>query len=844
MSIQLDWLYRGKRIRNAQRTAALTNNKTRCSKPAQDVSPPTIPKLKRLKFALDKLPGEPAQELPSITPRMGEVWIPRDMVSGVPNLSQGITPVEGQTLVVSKYTKDSPEYLFALEEEHRFLKESKRQHHLAHRAAEALAEEVSQYTSIAEDSNCGSSLKAGKISIEKPLLRTHRPGKTNSTYILQSRVSSDQLSCATSDSDAEKTLTLDKLYTRCCHVREIMPVVTTLKQLQGKQTVRGLRFMNPEPTLVDLVTFCDFIAITSIPNIYFDNVNLSAFMLRILLASLVHSKSLDRLTLRNVPISVESWYLLCDFLRQNESITRVDISQTKSKLAPGEDTHRDQLDWNIFIDVLKTRKGKPLQELLLNGIRINLIQSCDDLFNAIGKQAPATGVRLGLATTQLKKSSFESLMRFISSYPVQGVDTAYMDMSQHVNMLVMTFKQLRKLNSPMTYWVMKSCEIEDIDDMKEIVEALSRLSNLSYLDISNNPQIFPHLFAILHLFMPSFTNLTHIVLDDNAISIQDMSVMTTILIDCKKLQYISFRSAAKDVSKVKSFGAFLYFLIKELPCLQRLKYDIPEIPANLQLRITTILNKRLANSQDVVNKFDEFLFVGELLIKAIGDFSITADNTQKYLTKVFYNKAKNLSKEVKDTLRKWLATRSSTNTNFSLEEKENTISCIILQDNLVKLIEALETYFGRSFLQDPKPEKYFEQMLTNRPCEHRSSKEQPSYETENKCSGSMPHKNPFIDIDKALAQRSKCCDRSLLDIMNENRVRLYVPVGKELREIIMQANNLKTMDDLISTIGKVTTVKQHIPKQLAGLIAQMSLMDDDVTKRYDTLIDSISIGKQ
>ena len=59
------------------------------------------------------------------------------------------------------------------------------------------------------------------------------------------------------------TVSLETIYTRCCHLREILPIPATLRQLKNKTApLEVLKMLNPKPTLIDVLSFSDFIAIT------------------------------------------------------------------------------------------------------------------------------------------------------------------------------------------------------------------------------------------------------------------------------------------------------------------------------------------------------------------------------------------------------------------------------------------------------------------------------------------------------------------------------------------------------------------------------------------------------
>ena len=198
-------------------------------------------------------------------------------------------------------------------------------------------------------------------------------------------------------------LTADIIYTRCCRLREILPVPSSLKQLVGRvPPIQTYKFLNPKPTLIDILSICDFLSIVPVNNVIFDNVLLTSKMFKTLLASLVNSTSLVKLGLKNSVMEAEDWGNLCSFLLRNKSIRKLDISQTRARLSTGDSSsYRENMDWQLLVDVLNIRTGKvPLEELLLNGVKVSNIplDMLMGLLNTLGlKSTKGSALRLGLS---------------------------------------------------------------------------------------------------------------------------------------------------------------------------------------------------------------------------------------------------------------------------------------------------------------------------------------------------------------------------------------------------------------------------------------------------------------
>ncbi|KAL6925486.1 hypothetical protein ACO0SA_000082 [Hanseniaspora valbyensis] len=166
----------------------------------------------------------------------------------------------------------------------------------------------------------------------------------------------------------DKNVSLDKIYTRCCHLREILPIPITLKQLKNKKNpLQVLKFLNPKPTLVDILSFTDFIQCIDLKTLVFDNVSLTDRMVTIIfkaVAKLMLKNQLEKLCLKNVIINKENWKLLCKIITlSGNAFQTLDVSQTKlrKELQDSKDYLRSEMDWDLFWYVIDKRKERILK---------------------------------------------------------------------------------------------------------------------------------------------------------------------------------------------------------------------------------------------------------------------------------------------------------------------------------------------------------------------------------------------------------------------------------------------------------------------------------------------------
>ena len=724
-------------------------------------------RLRRVRFAVDKIEDDPPQQLPSRKPKMGNILIPEEMVSSTPLISVGISNSkgnngnDGQTSAPSssqqmrKFTRDSKEYKIVLEHYKKSLKESERRQMESHEAAECVAKEVRNYKpgtplkkirsnesrmsansddGLENDATIDSTLMSN-VEIDKPLHVNAHPFQN-----LQSEPASPN------SKSINKEMTLDVIYTRCCHLREILPIPSTLRQVKGKTApLHVIKFLNPRPTLIDILSFCDFISIVPIHIVIFDNVLLSSEMFRILLTSLVNSKVLEKIGLRNVVINQSDWRFFCNFMFQNKSVIKLDISQTKTRSEQDLSTYRENMNWSLFAEVLNTRKGRPLEELLLNGIKISYIPLDEfmALLNIFGKKNKGKNKqRLGMAMTDIDADHIRNLFNWMSQFGIQGVDFAFNNLTPLLKPII---DKLSLLNyDRLEYFTLNSTFLSDIDEVTRLLNCLAKLPNLQFLDLSNLPTLFPAIFPSLNETLPKFKQLKRIHLDNNNMDDKQLTLLCNILVKCKSLSHISLMTVIATPSPVEkiptgpdevmesklgmtpfnaeetkpidektnefiksSLWGQYYSLAHDLPNLLSLDINYNEIPDELQSRIALCIMRNMKMTMDSTFQIDELtsqdelLFDGSLLtdtadqvLKRFEETSVDGtvhtgdlDASRKYMLKKYIEKLDNVLKKVQITID--LMLEKSKNDQLPEKEKENLLSLLLLKRNLSNILEIL-----------------------------------------------------------------------------------------------------------------------------------------------------------
>ncbi|KAI5957117.1 MHP1 [Candida jiufengensis] len=316
-----------------------------------------------------------------------------------------------------------------------------------------------------------------------------------------------------------KKMALDTMYSRCCHLREILPIPAILKQIPpgSLAPLPVLQLRNPTPTMIEIQTFADFLRIAPVICVSLDGVNLTVEQFKILLSAMSAKKQLEKLSLRNTPIDQEGWSLLCWFLSRNTVLNRLDITQCQSltvnvlkkkkkkvttetnkfeeqltRMTCNKD-NRSDMDWSLFVATLVARGG--IEDLILTGCCITNVEIFESLIElAVSKRTS----RLGLAFNNLTPKHLSIVVNhWLFEDFARGLDLGYNDFSssQMIKIFLDFTKRpdfSEKINkSTITFLSFNSTNAVFNDSIKEMFEeVLLKLPNLKYLDLSNNQRLF------------------------------------------------------------------------------------------------------------------------------------------------------------------------------------------------------------------------------------------------------------------------------------------------------------------------------------------------------------------
>lgn len=549
-----------------------------------------LPRLKRVAFDIPVFFNDPPQQIPSRTPRKGEVEVFKDgsivihkltaaerkkilsspggglVVGGSGHLKIIANPDEANSDLPddegkirlqnssndgSNATANEDDESIASEDSEEDTERAAQQHSIGAAAAAAAAEARAKdapndlkRTVTNNEEEVQVSSTASKINIEKPMTRSNK--SSASLKVLQK----DQEQTEVYPPKNVK-IPLDVLYTRCCHLREILPIPATLKQIKAGSTdpIPLLQLRNPKPSLVEVLTFSDFISIAPILCISLDGVSLSEDMFRIILSSLAHKSELEKLTLRNTKLNEYGWKLLCWFLTKSKSITRLDLTQcpsisinvqkpskTVSNVVRMEcnSKNRTDMNWNLFNAAVVSRNG--LEELVLNGCHISEREFKDLVEMGIAMKT----TRLGLAYNGLTLNQCEVLANSLNYEQIIGLDIGYNDLDGKIKPFLDSIKNGKFKQSQLKFLSLNSTNLSNTNnEIDELLTGLSNLRHLMYLDISNNKKLFPEIMQSITQSLPLYPSLSRFHLDYNDLKQEEIIAFAEIIPFCKSLSYIS-----------------------------------------------------------------------------------------------------------------------------------------------------------------------------------------------------------------------------------------------------------------------------------------------------------------
>ncbi|ODV90447.1 hypothetical protein CANCADRAFT_44103 [Tortispora caseinolytica NRRL Y-17796] len=326
--------------------------------------------------------------------------------------------------------------------------------------------------------------------------------------------------------DEDGNMDLGLVYTRCCHLREIMPISSTLKQIAGHHiSLSSLKLYNRRPTKIEILALADFVAITPITTLILDNSTFTEEMARILFSSLLHSSKLEKLSMREMVMEGNAWDLLCYLLAINPHIRKLDISYNEN-LTLSE----------TAVQALADFKG--LEELIVSHSRI----SGDRFKKVFTYLVKSDTKRIGLGYNDI---SLEDIEVFVDRMErgllgCDGLDLTGNQLGYDIEPLLDVLR-----GDP----DMRSLVLSNIDFpgtlIGSLVDSLCTMEGLKFLDVSYNPDLrqsaIRELMGKLHL-IPS---LRRVHLNGLQLGTSELILLAEELRKCKNLLHVELKGIPK-----------------------------------------------------------------------------------------------------------------------------------------------------------------------------------------------------------------------------------------------------------------------------------------------------------
>ncbi|CAR27184.1 ZYRO0C10868p [Zygosaccharomyces rouxii] len=498
-------------------------------------------------------------------------------------------------------------------------------------AAEAAAEARAKGTPSElfrsnNDEEVDVSRMAKRVTIDKPMV-SRRSITSNSSLSLSSMASAE-----TDDEilpPPRAKIPHDVVYTRCCHLREILPIPATLKQLTpgSIDPIPLLQLRNPRPSMVEVWSFSDFLSVAPVLCLSLDGVSLSVDMFKIILSSVSGKKGFEKLSLRNTPINEKGWRVLCYFVSKSRDLSALDLtmvpdiktnvqkpsrSSLKNTIVRMESNsaNRSDMNWDLLAASVAAKGG--LEEVVISGAQMPAEQ-----FENFIDVACIDTRRLGLAYNNISKEQCRSLAQWLVQSKVTGLDLGYNDLKDKLSSLndAIWDKVNNKRERNVLRYISLNCtglEVDagDVSKTNEVLKLISLLcycENLKFLDISNNPKMFPHCINTLIDCLPVCAGLTRLHLDYESLAPTSVVTLAEALPLCRRLNYLSMLGTQFDLASFKALAE----AVKKSPSLITLDVDYTNMPQNIRKKVSLYTMKNVDNELNRVRSDNDGSSNGE-----------------------------------------------------------------------------------------------------------------------------------------------------------------------------------------------------------------------------------------
>ncbi|AEY95577.1 FACR059Wp [Eremothecium gossypii FDAG1] len=439
-------------------------------------------------------------------------------------------------------------------------------------------------------------------------------GSGNSSSLSDSSLSVESIASGSSESllpPRMPNIPNDMLYTRCCYLREILPIPAMLKQLKpgSSDPIPLLQLRNPKPSMIEILSLGDFLSIAPVLCFSMDGVSLSVQMLHIILSSLRCMGRLEKLSMRNTPLDEEGWKTLAYFISSSKTLRGLDLTMIpgiplnvqKPSKSSGQCsiprmkcdlTSRAEQNWNLFTAAIAINGN--LEELIISGAKISLGQ-----FKILLDIGCHSLERLGLAFNDLSHGHCEALASWLPGCKVTGLDIGFNPLNGKMRPLAEALMRKSKVgNNSIACISLNSTDLAippnatvETSDVVALLSALGYCENLKFLDLSNNPNMFIYGMKPLTDILPVLVGFARLQLDYNNLSSTSIITLAEVLPMCTTIGYLSLVGSKLDTSS----GAALVLALKKSGSLFTIDADFSEMPDAIRHDVSIYSLKNLEN---------------------------------------------------------------------------------------------------------------------------------------------------------------------------------------------------------------------------------------------------------
>lgn len=182
---------------------------------------------------------------------------------------------------------------------------------------------------------------------------------------------------------------------------------------------------------------------------------------------------------------------------------------------------------------------------------------------------------------------------------VTGLDIGYNDLRGKIAPFASAVvRKVRKTKNVFKFISLNSTNLQvcegatsENNEVLSLFNALCYCENLKFLDISNNPRIFPHGLSSLTESLPVYVSLVRLHMDYNDLSSTEVVTLAEVLPMCKKLNYVSLLGNKIDMVS----GSALATAIRQSNTIITLDIDYNDVPDKVKENVSLYIMKNMEN---------------------------------------------------------------------------------------------------------------------------------------------------------------------------------------------------------------------------------------------------------